>query len=239
MSGTFLHDDAREASCACLQAQEALIVAGGAIDIDQLVREAAILKAKGGLLIAADRGLEALEAAKLIPDVAVGDFDSVKPEVLENFSRCPGIRFERHRPEKNQSDTELAFFIAREAGVKKLTLMGVTGTRLDHVLSNIHLLREGEAEGVDCCLLDAHNRIRMARSPMVFCREENPFTYISFIPLSAEVTGITLRGFKYPLTDYHMALGKECSLCVSNELAEREGMLTFREGSMLAIESCD
>ena len=93
MSGTFLHDDAKAASCACLQAQEALIVAGGAIDIDQLAREAAILKAKGVLLIAADRGLEALEAAKLIPDVAVGDFDSVKPEVLENFSRCPGIRY--------------------------------------------------------------------------------------------------------------------------------------------------
>ena len=39
MSGTFLHDDAKAASCACLQAQEALIVAGGAIDIDQLARE--------------------------------------------------------------------------------------------------------------------------------------------------------------------------------------------------------
>ncbi len=223
----------------CGSVMTALIVAGGETDLSQLAGEAERLRESEGLLIAADRGLEAMQSAGLIPDVAVGDFDSVDPKVLEFFLRRPGIRFERHRPEKNQSDTELAFFIAREAGVQKLTLMGVTGTRLDHVLSNIQLLREAEKEGVDCCLLDAHNRIRMAKSPMTFYREGNPFSYVSFIPLSPEVTGITLKGFKYPLTDYHMVLGQECSLCVSNELAEPEGMLTFQKGSMLAIESRD
>ncbi len=217
----------------------ALIAAGGQIDILQFREQAEAVKRQGGLLIAADRGLEAFQAAGLAPDAAVGDFDSVAPAVLAAFSADPRIRFERHRPEKNQSDTELAFFIAREAGAKKVILMGVTGTRLDHVLSNIHLLVEGRDQGLDCCLLDAHNRIRLAKSPMVFRREECPYPYISFIPLSAEVEDITLKGFKYPLTAHHMILGRECSLCVSNELAGGEGILTFASGLLLAVESRD
>mgnify|MGYP001623310777 CR=1 FL=1 len=217
----------------------AFIAAGGQIDVLQFREQAEAVRRQKGLLIAADRGLEAFQAAGLVPDAAVGDFDSVDPAVLHAFSSNPAIRFERHRPEKNQSDTELAFFIAKEAGAKKVILMGVTGTRLDHVLSNIHLLIEGRNQGVDCCLLDAHNRIRLAESPMVFQREGSPFPYISFIPLSPEVEGITLEGFKYPLTAHHMVLGKECSLCVSNELAGEKGILTFDSGLLLAVESRD
>lgn len=217
----------------------ALIVAGGQVEAELLRREAQKLRASGGLLIAADGGLEALRKQGLRPDVAVGDFDSVSEETLAACMAEPGIRFERHRPEKNESDTELAFSIAREAGAKEAVLLGATGTRLDHVLANIHLLKEAFDLGLSCRLLDSHNRIRLVAGRTVFRRAECPYPYISFVPLSMEVTHMRLTGFKYPLKDHHMVLGAECGHCISNELAAEEAVLEFENGLLLAIESKD
>lgn len=219
--------------------QTALIVAGGQVDAGQLGEQERQVRAAGGLVIAADRGLEALRRQGLWPDVAVGDFDSVSEETLALYMADPRIRFERHRPEKNESDTELAFCIAREAGVKEVRILGATGTRLDHVLANVHLLKEAFDLGMECCLLDCHNRIRLAAGKTVFRRAECPYPYISFVPLTMEVTHLRLTGFKYPLIDHHMVLGVECGHCISNELAAEEAVLEFSEGLLLAIESKD
>lgn len=217
----------------------ALIVAGGRIDAGQLHIQVQQNRTEGGLLIAADRGLEALIQQKIRPDVAVGDFDSVSEETLAAYMADAGIRFERHRPEKNESDTELAFSIAREAGAERIVILGATGTRLDHMLANVHLLKEAFDLGLECFLLDRHNRVRLVSGRTVFRREESPYPYISFVPLTMEVTHMRLTGFKYPLSDHHMVLGVECGHCISNELAAEEAVLEFASGLLLAIESKD
>ncbi len=218
----------------------ALIVSGGSTDEGQLREQIMRLRAENGLLIAADSGLEALDQLQdVLPDVAVGDFDSVDPQVLERFQQRGEIRFERHRPEKNETDTELAFSIAQEAGVQDVVLMGATGTRLDHVLSNIHLLKAAMDRGLRCQLLDPHNRIRLVSGRTIFYRDAQAYPFVSLIPLTMEVKGITLTGFKYPLQDHHLVLGQECGLCVSNELAAEEAVLDFTDGLLLVVEARD
>jgi len=228
----------------------ALIVSGGQTDPGQLRQQIQRLRAQKGLLIAADSGLEVLDRlicqetqpeawAAYIPDVAVGDFDSVDPQVLDRFRQKGQIRFERHRPEKNETDTELAFTIAGEAGVTDVVLMGATGTRLDHVLSNIHLLKAAMDRGLNCQLLDRYNRIRLVQGRTVFVKDEESYPFVSFIPMTMEVKGITLTGFKYPLVDHDLILGRECGLCVSNELAANEAVLDFTEGLLLVVEARD
>ena len=59
------------------------------------------------------------------------------------------------------------------------------------------------------------------------------------MPYTEEVTGITLRGFKYPLTDKTIRRGEEVGLCVSNELAEETASITFSDGILICIESKD
>lgn len=228
----------------------ALIVSGGQTDSEQLRQQIRELRSKGGVLIAADSGLEVLDqligqeilletGAMYVPDVAVGDFDSVDPQVLERFQKYGQIRFERHRPEKNETDTELAFTIAQEAGIDQILLMGATGTRLDHVLSNVHLLKAAMDRGMECQLLDKHNRIRLVDRRTVFSRSQWEYSFVSFIPLTMEVKGITLTGFKYPLKDHDLHLGQECGLCVSNELAAEEAVLDLTQGLLLVIEARD
>ena len=241
----------------------ALIVSGGQTDLEQLRQQIKHLRSKDGILIAADSGLEVLDylirqetqtgdhtqsaevpeqppvKSVYCPDVAVGDFDSVDPQVLERFLKRREIRWERHRPEKNETDTELAFTIAQEAGATEVILMGATGTRLDHVLSNVHLLKAAMDRGLSCQLLDAHNRIRLVDRGMVFSAAEDPYPFVSFLPLTMEVKGITLTGFKYPLQNHDLILGQECGLCVSNELAAEKAVLSFEQGLLLVVEARD
>ena len=59
-------------------------------------------------VIAVDGGLNAVKEQGLVPDYIVGDFDSVSSEIREEFRQYPFIVWEQHKPEKNDTDTELA-----------------------------------------------------------------------------------------------------------------------------------
>jgi len=61
--------------------------------------------------------------------------------------------------------------------------------------------------------------------------------YLSLVPFSEKVTGVTLRGLKYLLSDFTM--GGFNSLGISNEIVDEEASIDFAEGQLLLIESKD
>ena len=61
--------------------------------------------------------------------------------------------------------------------------------------------------------------------------------YVSLIPHTKEVSGLTLEGFRYSLQNY--TLKKGCTLGVSNEIAADVASIMFDEGVLLTIESRD
>ena len=69
--------------------------------------------------------------------------------------------------DKNYTDTELALRRAMEWAPESILLLGATGTRLDHTLANIHLLRLASEAGSDTAIEDADNRIRLLISGTV------------------------------------------------------------------------
>lgn len=190
-------------------------------------------------LIAVDAGLELLKDLELIPDVIVGDFDTVKPEVLEWYRQYPYIIWKRHQPEKDYTDTELALEAAVQMGCDKVILLGATGGRLDHELANIHLVYHCHQQGTEVEILDPKNRITVLSEGRRFQQDKLYGTYVSFLPLTDQVTGITLRGFKYPLTDRDIAVGTNAGLCISNEVVEPEAFIEFKDGILICIESHD
>ena len=70
----------------------------------------------------------------------VGDFDTVRPEILSYYRKMEHIIWEVHQPEKDDTDTELAIKRALAMNCSYITLLGATGGRLDHMIGNIHLL---------------------------------------------------------------------------------------------------
>lgn len=215
---------------------QALIVTGGSIEDTFALK---FLKENPcDLTIAADSGMEFFYRNGLVPDEIVGDFDSVKSGVLEFFKENnPNIKIRKFQPEKDETDTELAIRTAIDAGCKKIWLLGATGTRIDHVLGNIHLLGMAMERDCECIMLDSCNRIRMLNQGMTIRREEQYGDYISLFPFTLTVKGLTLRGFKYPLEKYEL----QCyhSLGVSNEISEEKAEISFEEGILLMVESKD
>jgi thiamine pyrophosphokinase len=70
-------------------------------------------------------------------------------------------------------------------------------------------------------------------------KEEQFGRYISLVPLTTDVHGVTLTGFKYPLWDYRFQVETSGSLGISNELIEPTGKIDFRSGILLMLECMD
>ncbi|MDO4268675.1 MAG: thiamine diphosphokinase [Eubacteriales bacterium] len=214
-----------------------LIVTGGKLDL--AFARSFLAKEHFDKIIAVDGGLEAAEALGLTPDYIVGDFDTVSSQVVERFKRLPFIVWEKHKPEKNETDTELARSRALSLGCGRIVFLGATGGRFDHMLGNLHALYACMEQGIEACLLDRQNKIYLLDEGKAFYRKYMWGKYVSFLPYTEKVRGITLTGFKYPLTDRDIERGREVGLCISNELAADRAELSFKEGVLICVESTD
>lgn len=209
-----------------------LIFSGGQLDPSTLsyIQE-------GDFIIGADRGAAFLAEHHIPIHIAVGDFDSVTEQMKEKIEQACE-RFVACDPVfKDLTDTEMAFQLALERNPKQMLVFGVLGTRFDHSLANVHLLINTLNAGVDCRLIDPHNIIRMMNADKPLRVEQTDYTYASLLPVSPEVTGITLEGFLYPLDNATLRLGQ--SLAVSNELKAPIGTITISDGILLVMQSKD
>lgn len=212
-----------------------LILTGGMMDLP--FAGEFLKKESFSRIIAVDGGLEAAKALGLTPDIIVGDFDTVSPEVLAYYRKMEHIVWEVHQPEKDDTDTELAIKRAIALGCTRTVLLGATGGRLDHMIGNTHLLFPCLQKGMETYIVDSRNRLYLIDGQHTFYKKDLWGKYISFLPLTQEVKGITLRGFKYPLTDRDISIGT--SLCISNELVKEEGTIDFSDGVLIVVESHD
>ena len=212
-----------------------LIVSGGSLNKEFVTK--VVGQGRYDRIQAADSGMNALYAAAVTPDIIIGDFDSADKKILAFFQQNKEIDFCTLNPEKDDTDTEFAIRESIRRGADSITIIGGTGTRLDHVLGNISLLGIGLEEGVRMELLDAHNRICMIDHSVTLKKKEQYGNYLSLIPYNGNVTGVTLKGLKYPLHDYTM--GGFNSLGISNEIVDDEASIELTSGQLLVIESRD
>lgn len=185
-------------------------------------------------VICADGGLEKAKKLNLIPDIILGDFDSVNSVVLENYKKL-NIETITFPSEKDYTDMELAINYAVKKGFKDIILVGASGTRLDHTVANILLIEKYNKENIKIKILDNNNLIQMVNNNMRIPFKKNYF--VSIIPLSEKIEGLTLDGFKYPLNNVTVERGS--TLCVSNEIIEDVGIIKLNNGSAIVFVSKD
>lgn len=208
-------------------------------------------------LIAADRGLEFFLDYLILPDVVIGDFDSLS-EDGKNFLEMQNedipyggmlewklqkgegkvVEVVRLRPEKDDSDTQSAMNYAIQNGAKEIVILGVTGNRVDHLMANFGLLILAQKQGAEVALADRYNYMKLISSGTILKKSEQFGKYVSFFPLGGDVTGLTLEGFKYPLDKYHLTTA-DSGLTVSNEISEEYAKVTYESGRLLMIMSRD
>ncbi|WP_424768891.1 thiamine diphosphokinase [Paenibacillus sp. sgz302251] len=186
-------------------------------------------------LIGADSGARFLISQGLRPDIAIGDFDSVTEEELLLIRERSGQTIACDPVDKDYTDTEMALRLALDMQPTELILLGALGTRFDHSLANVHLLALAAIQKVHAVIIDDHNKISLAANSLAITQQGYP--NVSLLPLSMQVKGITLTGFKYPLTDAVLTIGQ--SLGISNVLTVDTGTIHIREGLLLVIQSRD
>lgn len=218
--------------------KDTIIVSGGNIHKDFALDFLKKNKTENTCLIAADRGVEFFMGTDLEPDVAVGDFDSLSAEGAKYMETFKHTEIRRLKPEKDDSDTQSAANYAIEQGTERIMILGATGNRIDHLMANFGLLMLGKIKQVQIVLVDAYNYMSLIESGMILKKEEQFGKYVSFFPIEGEVTGLTLKGFKYPLNSYTLKV-EDSGLTVSNEISDPEAEVTFETGKLLMIMSRD
>ena len=218
--------------------KDVIIVSGGNIQRDFALDFLKKNKTEKVDLIAADRGVEFFKGTDWQPEVAVGDFDSLSEEGKKYMESLNGLKIIRLKPEKDDSDTQSAVNHMISEGSREILIFGATGTRLDHVLANLGLLSMGREKGVHIALADQWNYITLVDSGTVLKKEEQFGKYVSFFTVGGDVSGLTLKGFKYPLDGYDLTVA-DSGLTVSNEIAAETAEVTYDRGSLLMIMSRD
>lgn len=186
-------------------------------------------------LIGVDSGAWFLVQNNLKPHFAIGDFDSVTEEEYRQIRRECGEIYSCDPVDKDYTDTEMAFNWAMVRNPKEIVLLGAAGSRLDHTLANLHLLYKGLKKGILSRVLDEKNEIIITDKNISISK--NSFRYISLLPFSFEVTGVTLEGFKYPLNNAAIKVGE--SIGISNVLLDDVGKINIKSGILLVIRSSD
>ena len=210
-----------------------LIVTGGTIDLDFL--KSFTCCNEYDYIIGVDKGAQYLYNIDLRPNVIVGDFDSIDSKVMDVLMGDPEIEIDRFISEKDETDTHLAMIKAIELGSICIDVFGGIGTRLDHTLGNIQILMIPLENNIECRLINKNNIISLINKDTTIMR--NNYKYISLIPFTNEVSGITTTGLKYPLNGYTMKQG--ISIGISNEFIHEQANISIRQGILIAICSRD
>ncbi|WP_156289024.1 thiamine diphosphokinase [Oceanobacillus salinisoli] len=184
--------------------------------------------------IGADRGAFYLAENQIPITYAVGDFDSITDKEKQKIKHHAKV-YEEHPAEKDETDLELALKKAFKENPATIYLFGVTGGRLDHELVNIQLLYQIQKKGIRGVIIDYLNHIELTFPGEHRISADKRYPYVSFIPFTPEVEGITLTNFYYPLEDKTISWGS--TQCISNQLISNYGTFFYRKGILIVVKS--
>jgi thiamine pyrophosphokinase len=184
------------------------------------------LAVSGSLVVAADSGLIAAEAAGIKPDWIVGDMDSLDSE--DRLRKYPAERVLRYPGDKDYTDTELALSLLWDKGCDSVWLIGGGGGRLDHLLALRSLF---ERDRFPCRWLTACDDIRCIEGPMVLSLARKQGELLSVFPLGAGPWKVISCGLKWPLND----LGWDRGFFGISNVAEGEVTIQAESGRFLVV----
>jgi len=183
-------------------------------------------------IFCADGGTQHALALGLIPEVIIGDLDSLPPEIVSQMEAA-GVTIHRHPEDKDQTDLELALALAVAEKPKEILLVTALGGRLDQMLANILLLTHPDYASVRLILIDGPQWATLLRDHQAITIEGQPGDTLSLIPLSPTVHQVHLTGVTWPLTEATLSFGS--TLTISNVLTEVQAKVQIGEGIVLLV----
>ena len=183
-----------------------------------------ISAAQGDFIIAADGGYESLLARGVLPDLLLGDFDSIK-------EMPSGIETVRYPVEKDETDMFLAYKIGVSLGYKKFRIYGGVGGREDHTFANYSLLLQAKRDENDAVLIGNGVEIKVIENEKteIFGASGK---CVSVFAIASDAEGVNIKGLKYEAEN--ITLGCAFPLGVSNSFTDAgRGEISVARGALL------
>ena len=192
--------------------------------MDKLVSENAVC-------FCADGGANFVFKYGKIPEIIVGDLDSIEKKVLEYY-KSKNILIKKFPKDKDFTDFELILkeinkISENKNSVEKIFVVGGLGKRIDMALSNLFIMEKYK----NLVFLQENEEIFYVEKSFVL-KNKKEYEF-SIIPISEKVEKLTLKGFKFE-TD-KMDVKRESSRLVSNVIVENEASVEFENGKLIII----
>jgi thiamine pyrophosphokinase len=190
-------------------------------------------------LICADGGARAALGFGLQPHHAIGDFDSVSEDELQQLGAL-GTQLHRHPPAKDETDLELALTFAATHfhTTREIIVMGAMGGRIDHELANMMLLAMPVLQDRRVVISHSPNQISLIdarRNPSSSTVQGKAGDVVSLIPFGGDAQGVRTKGLQYPLRDEPLLFGPARG--VSNMLLGSTAIIHVQAGMVLCVHT--
>jgi len=185
---------------------------------------------KDVLFVAADGGALLLESIGFLPDVIIGDFDSLTRAQYLRYEKM-GAKILKYPDEKDETDGELAVQYCRERGFNHIIIIGFSGGRLDQQLANIFLLEHAFRNGITAFIKEPGLEMGIIDKEKVFFQKIG--ARLSLIPLDKKVTGVTITGCKYLLEAGSLSRYKTRG--ISNIIEQQKAVISVEKGLLLYV----
>lgn len=184
-------------------------------------------------VICVDKGLDYATKNNLNISIAIGDFDSASEKSLQ-YMKDNNLDILKFNREKDMTDLELSFLYCKEKGYKEILVFGALGTRMDHSISNIFLLKTYSDDNFNIILIDENNYIFYINKNIII-KKNKIYNYLSLLPTNEKCI-LNLSGTKWELKKHNLDYGS--SLTVSNEF-KSDAFLEIIYGDLFVILSKD
>jgi thiamine pyrophosphokinase len=207
----------------------AIIFANGQLPSIQAARH--LLRADD-YFVAADGGTRNALALNVIPQVVIGDLDSISAGDLVLLEKS-GAKIYRHPVAKDETDLELALRHVCEGKYKVIVILGGLGGRFDQALGNVAILADPSLEGVDIRLDDGVEEVFIVRHSIEI--EGMPGDVVSLLPWGASAEGVVTDGLHYPLCAEMLHSYRARGM--SNEMLGTTASVSLTHGSLICVHT--
>lgn len=203
----------------------AVIIGNGAItDYDKIKQR---LRADD-YIICADGGYNHAKELGVAPSVVIGDMDSIGDNDYKGEIINLPIR-------KDFTDSEVCVKYILLKHFDEVMMLGFTGKRQDHAISNMLLLKQFADTETRAYIVDENNEIYFTNSENTIYGKKGDI--VSIIPITGNLCGVTTKGLDYPLNDETLIFGE--SRGVSNIMTSDKCKITIKSGSGFIIKARD
>ena len=204
-----------------------IIFANGEFNSPELARQTITAD---DFVIAADGGTRHAFSVGVVPDLIIGDLDSLSGVELERAKRA-GAQVKAYSPCKDETDLELALKYAADRGAVEILIFAALGGRLDQCIANVLLLTLSELAGMEVRIVEGDQTAFLVRGRTHLSGQ--PGDTVSLLPIGGDAVGVTTNGLEWELDSDVLCFGPARG--VSNRFTGDQATIDVQQGLLLCV----